>query len=68
MKTLITNGILTSKKESIYGNVQCDAIRWDQFLSSWTALTWYTVMKTAIKAKNMKRKSFGIFIMKILNF
>ena len=37
-------------------------------LSSWTALTWLTVMKTAFKNKNMKSKYFGIFNMKILNF
>ena len=33
-------------------------------MTSRTALTWYTVMKTAFKNKNIKR----IFIMKILNF
>ena len=27
-----------------------------------------TVMKTAFKTKNMKSESFGIFIMKVLNF
>ena len=27
-------------------------------MSSWTALTWYTVMETASKTKNMKRESF----------
>ena len=32
--------------------------------SSWTALTLYTVMKTAFRTKNMERESFGIFIMK----
>ena len=37
-------------------------------MSSWTALTWYEVTKTAFKTKNIKRESFGIFIMKILNF
>ena len=25
-------------------------------MSSWTALTWYTVMKTAFKPKNMKKQ------------
>ena len=37
-------------------------------MSSWTALTWYKVTKTALKTKNMKSESFGIFIMKILDF
>ena len=37
-------------------------------ISSWTALKWYTVMKTEFKTKNMKTESFGIFITKILNF
>ena len=37
-------------------------------MSSWEALTWYTVMKTAFKAKNMKSEYFGIFIMKIFDF
>ena len=32
---------------------------------SWTALTWYTVLKTEFKTKNMKNESFGSFIMKI---
>ena len=36
-------------------------------ISSWTALTWYTVMKTEFKNKNMKSESFGILIKKILN-
>ena len=36
-------------------------------MSSWTALTWYTVVKTAFKTKNRKSKSFGILIMKFLN-
>ena len=36
-------------------------------MSSWTAVTWQTVMKTAFETKNMKRKYFGIFIMIILN-
>ena len=36
-------------------------------ISSWTALTWYTVMKTEFKTKNIKSESFGIFIKKILN-
>ena len=35
-----------------------------------TALTWYTVFKTAFKTINMKKnkESFGIFIIKMLNF
>ena len=37
-------------------------------MSSWTALAWYTVMKTAFRTKSIKRDSFGNFIMKILNF
>ena len=37
-------------------------------MSSWKSLTWYTVMKTAFKTKNMKNESFGIFIIKFLNF
>ena len=37
-------------------------------MSSWTTLTWYTVMKTAFKTQNMKSELFGIFNMKILNF
>ena len=36
-------------------------------MSSWAALTWYAVMKTAFKTTNMKTESFGIFIMKIFN-
>ena len=36
-------------------------------MSSWTALIWYTVMKTAFRSKNMKSESFGIFIRKIIN-
>ena len=36
--------------------------------SSWTALTWYIMTKTALKTKNMKKESFGIFIMKIFKF
>ena len=31
-------------------------------MSSWPALTWYTVIKTAFKTKNRKRESFCIFI------
>ena len=50
-------------------NVQCDAMRWEQVLrpemSSWTALTWIIVMKTAFKTKKYASKSFGIFIMEI---
>ena len=34
-------------------------------MSAWTALTGYTVMKSAFKTKNMKCKCFRIFIMKI---
>ena len=34
-------------------------------MSSSTALTWHTVTKTALKAKNMKSESFGIFLRKI---
>ena len=46
--------------------VQCDAIRWEQVdMSSWKAIKWYTVMKTAFRTKSMKSESF---IMKILNF
>ena len=37
-------------------------------MSSWTAVIWYTVMKTGFRSKNMKSESFGIFIMTILNF
>ena len=37
-------------------------------MSSWTALTWYTVTKTALKTINMKSESLRIFIMKISNF
>ena len=38
-------------------------------LSSWTALEWYTVMKTAFKTKNTKRESKKIFFsIKVLNF
>ena len=37
-------------------------------MSSWAALTWYTVMKTGFKTKNMKSESFGIFIIKIVDF
>ena len=37
-------------------------------MSSWTALAWYTVMKTAFKTKSMISESFEIFFMKILNF
>ena len=33
-------------------------------MSSWIALTWYTVMKTAFNTKNMKSESYGIFIVK----
>ena len=48
------------------------AIRWEQFfaeMSSWIALTWYTVMKTAYKTKYIyENESAGIFIMKFLNF
>ena len=37
-------------------------------MSSWTALTGFTVMKTAFKIKNVKSEIFFIFIMKFLNF
>ena len=37
-------------------------------ISSWTALTWYTVMKTVFMTKNRKRGSLGIFIMNISYF
>ena len=37
-------------------------------MSSWTALTRYTVMETVFSINNMKNESFGIFIMKILDF
>ena len=37
-------------------------------MSSWTALTWFTVTKTTFKTKNMKSDSFGIFIIKFLDF
>ena len=37
-------------------------------MSSWTALAWYTVMKTVFRTTSMKRDSFENFIMKILNF
>ena len=37
-------------------------------MSSWTATSWYTVMKTALITKNMKSKSFVICIKKFLNF
>ena len=37
-------------------------------MSSWTALTWYTVMTTASKTKNMKSESFGIFTIKFFEF
>ena len=33
-------------------------------MSSWTALTWYTAMKTAFKANVMKSEYYGIFIVK----
>ena len=36
-------------------------------MSSWTALTWYTAMKTAFKTNVMKSEYFGIFIMKFFN-
>ena len=37
-------------------SIQCDAVRWEQFCVYvvFTALTWYTVMKTVFKTKNMK--------------
>ena len=35
-------------------------------MSSWMALTWYTVMKTAFKTNYMESESVGIFIIKIL--
>ena len=35
---------------------------------SWTALTWYTVLKTAFKTKIGKSESLGIFTIKIWNF
>ena len=37
-------------------------------MSSWTALTWQTGMKTAFETKNIKSNYFGTFIMKILRF
>ena len=37
-------------------------------MSSWTALTWNIVTKTAFKTKNVKSKYLGYFIIKILNF
>ena len=37
-------------------------------MSSWTALTWNIVIKTAFQTKNMKIKNIGNFIIKILNF
>ena len=49
--------------------IQCDAIRWEYVfaeMSSWTPLTWYTFIKTVVKTNNIKRQSFGIFI--ILRF
>ena len=33
-------------------------------MSSWTALTWYTAIKTEFKAKNMESEYFGILIEK----
>ena len=35
-------------------------------MSSYTALTWYTVMKTPFKLKNVKSESFGTFIIKLI--
>ena len=35
-------------------------------MSSWTALAWYTVMKTAFVTKSMKNESFGFSIVTIL--
>ena len=48
--------------------LQCDASDGTVFaeMSSWAALTCYTVMETAFKTKTIKRKSVGIFIMKIV--
>ena len=37
-------------------------------MSSWTALTWHKMIETAFKTKTVKCESFGIFIMKILDF
>ena len=36
-------------------------------MSSWKALTGFTVMKTAFKTKNMNSEFFGIFIIKFVN-
>ena len=33
-------------------------------MSSWTALTWYTAIKTAFKAQDMESEYFGILIEK----
>ena len=37
-------------------------------MSSCTALTWHTWLKTAFETKNMKSKYFGMFIMKISKY
>ena len=37
-------------------------------MSSWTALTWCTEMKTAFMTKKKNSKSLGIFTMNILDF
>ena len=37
-------------------------------MSSWPNLTWYTVMQTAFKTKNMKSIPFELFTIKIFNF
>ena len=36
-------------------------------MSSWKALTGFTVMKTAFKTRNMNSEFFGISIMKFVN-
>ena len=66
-----TNSLTVFKVGNHFFNIcmlQCDAIRWEQFLLRYRLGQLYTVMKTAFRTKNMKSESAGIFIMKILNF
>ena len=37
-------------------------------MSTWTALTWHTVIKPEFKNKNVTSKTYGIFNMKIIYF
>ena len=45
--------------QTFFAPLLCDAFRWEQILWRWTALTWYTVIKTAYRNKNLESESFA---------